>query len=80
MDNSVRAERAKQILDDPLVKEAFESVEAAIILAMKRSEVGDTSTHHNLTLSLQLLEQVHRQFTKWIIDGKVESFKSTQRN
>jgi len=72
IDPLVRAERAKQILDDQLVKEAFAGVEAGLVSAMKQAAVNDEATHHHLVLSLQSLGAVRRQFEKWIEGGDVE--------
>ena len=72
IDPLVRAERAKQILDDQLVKEAFAGVEAGLVNAMKQAAVNDATTHHHLVLSLQSLGAVRRQFEKWIDSGELE--------
>jgi len=72
IDPLVRAERSKQILDDPLVREAFAGVEAGLVSAMKQSAVNDETTHHHLVLSLQALGSVRREFEKWIAGGQVE--------
>lgn len=79
IDPRVRAERAKQILDDELIKEAFRAVEAGLVSALKTSPIGDVDTHHTIALSLQLLGNVERQFRTWISDGQLETARDKQR-
>lgn len=79
MDPKVRAERARQLLDDELIKEAFRAVEAGLVGALKASPIGDVDTHHTIALSLQLLGNVERQFHKWISDGAVEVAREKER-
>lgn len=79
IDPRVRAERAKQILDDELIKEAFRAVEAGLVNALKTSPIGDVDTHHTIALSLQLLGNVERQFRTWISDGQLETARDKQR-
>jgi len=73
-----RAARAQQLLNDPLVKGAFEAVESGLVNAMKQSPLGDYDMHHNLTVSLQLLAQVERQFRNWIAEGNLEKARAKQ--
>lgn len=74
-----RASHAERLLAEPLIKEAFRAVESGLVDALKRSEIGDESTHHNLAISLQLLSNVERQFNNWIRDGQLEAVKEKQR-
>jgi hypothetical protein len=78
IDRVDRAARAQQLLNDPLLKGAFEAVEAGLVAALKQSAVGDYDLHHNITLSLQLLGQIERQFRNWIAEGQLEESRAKQ--
>ena len=66
-----RADEARRLMDAPLMREAFEKVEAGLIDAMKRVEIGNTKTQHELILSLQLLGSVKRHLTETMETGKL---------
>ena len=63
------------MLDEPMVKDAFDGVEAGLIGAMKASAIGDQPTHHELVLSLQILGRVKRHFEDVILTGRMEAMK-----
>ncbi len=56
----IRGDAAKQLLDNPLLKEAFASVEKNIIRAIGDSAMGDEKTHNRLAIALQLLQQIEK--------------------
>lgn len=60
---------AQTIYDHPLVKGAFDGVEAGIIQAMRKAPLGDTATHHELVVTLQLLGSLRQQFITMIQTG-----------
>lgn len=66
-----RAEEAKRLMAEPMMQEAFASVEMGLVERMKLSSVGDQLTHHELVLCLQLLGRVRRYFEEAIETGKM---------
>lgn len=53
-----RGHEADRLLSDPLLSEAFQLTETAIVDALKRAPVADHSTQHELVLSLQVLSRI----------------------
>jgi len=52
-----RGHEADRLLSDPLLSEAFQLTETAIVDALKRAPVAD-ATQHELVLSLQILSRI----------------------
>ena len=74
-----KAEEAKRLLNEPLIKAAFEGVENGLISAMKVSILGDEKTHHELVLCLQLLGRVRGYFQEVIDTGRMEQMQDLTR-
>jgi hypothetical protein len=66
-----RGEEAKRVLAEPLLVEAFEAVEATLIDAIKRVDVGDKDRHQDLIVSLQLLGKVRGYLTDAVATGRM---------
>jgi len=67
----IRGEAAKQLLDNPLLQEAFIAVEANLVKALTDSPMGDEKTHNRLAIALQLLKQIEKSITLHIETGKM---------
>jgi hypothetical protein len=67
----IRGEAAKLLLDNPLLKEAFEAVQKNIIRAIGDSAMGDEKTHNRLAIALQLLQQIEKSINIHIETGKL---------
>lgn len=66
-----KAERAKQLLDDPLLKEVLQTIRERHVTALESTAMDDVDAHHNGTLSLQLLKQVKAELMRLIGDAAV---------
>ena len=66
-----RGEEAARLVEAPLLKEAFDKIEAGIIDAMKRVPMGDTKTQHELVLSLQLFGRIKGHMAEVMETGKL---------
>lgn len=66
-----RGFEAERVLNEPLLKEAFESVERGLVDAMKRVAMGDTKTQHELVLTLQLLGKVKGHIEEVVQTGQL---------
>ena len=55
-----RAEGAKQLLENPVFRDVIGELEKRLIARAVDSAIGDTQTHHEVVLSLQLLRQIPR--------------------
>jgi hypothetical protein len=73
MDDPVRlGQEAQRLLNDPLLKRAFEGVRQKILDKLEETAIGDTATQHELTLCLQTIKQVKRHLESWVRDGQLE--------
>lgn len=70
-----RAEEAKRLMNEPMLKQAFDGVEAGLVSAMKVSAFGDEKTHHELVLCMQLLGRVKHYFQEVIDTGRMEQMR-----
>lgn len=78
MDIQQRAQRAKALLEDPLLKEAFDVLENAQI-GMFTTQVCDAEQlmeAHRMVRSLRMLKD---QLTSFIIDGKLLERREEKR-
>lgn len=66
-----RANEAERLLNDPLMAEAFQITETAIVEALKRAPVADHTTQHELVLSLQVLARIKGHLTTAVQTGKL---------
>lgn len=66
-----RANEAERLLNDPLMAEAFQVTETAIVEALKRAPVADHTTQHELVLSLQVLARIKGHLTTAVQTGKL---------
>jgi hypothetical protein len=66
-----RGHEAERLMNEPLLKEAFERVEAGVVDAMKRCKLGDHNTQHELVLMLQLTNKVKSIVQEHIQTGKL---------
>ena len=66
-----RGSEAERILNNPVYKDALESVRKGIVSAMADSPMGDDKTHNRLVIALQLLNQIDRNLTTVMQTGKM---------
>ncbi len=66
-----RGERASEVLNNELYKEAVANVREGIIKSMAISPLGDESTHNRLVIALQLLNQIEKQLSDVMTTGKL---------
>lgn len=69
--NSVsRGARAKRILEDDMVVEAFEAIEKTIVEGWKESRAGDAKGRENAYLLHKILGQFKGEFERIVRDGE----------
>lgn len=60
-----RAERAKQLLSDPVLKAAFADVRERAVAQLEQSAMDDVTTHHEAALALQALKSIQTQLARY---------------
>jgi hypothetical protein len=74
-----RGDRARQLVEGDL-KEVFEGVRIALLERLESSAIGDRDSHHEITLTLQLLKQLKGHLVSYMQDGKLAEKEMEQEN
>lgn len=79
-DDIDRGIKAAKLIEDPLLKEAFNSVRSAITEAWAEAPIRDKDGHHELKLMLKLLADVEGYFNRAIVDGTFAAEELKRQN
>jgi len=74
-----RAERAKQLLEDDVLKGAFQEIRNRLIAQLESMPISDIEAQHEATLMLQLLRRLREQLERYVSDGAVEQHRTRQQ-
>jgi hypothetical protein len=66
-----RGSRAKQILDDPLMQDAFDALEASYESTWRNSSEAEAAKREQIYLSLKALEGVKLELESAVTGGKL---------
>lgn len=66
-----RAARAETLLREPMITEAFETLEKEFVTAWKQSAIADQDARENIYQLLQALEAFKGHFAKVLEDGRL---------
>ena len=75
-----RAERARQLLEEPLIKEAFSLVENAFIDGIHRTAVKDSEMREKLCQMLMCLKAVKQHLQSVMESGKLAQAQMNQES
>lgn len=70
-----RAERAKQLLQDPVLRQAFENVRMHYVAAIEVSQSTDVEAHHDMALCLKSLIRVQNELKAFANEIAVDKAK-----
>ena len=73
-----RGMRAEELMQDPLLIEAFSEIENGVISAMKRVAIGDEKAHRELIYMLQVIGSVKNHFQQVIQTGKMARLQAEE--
>jgi hypothetical protein len=74
-----RGERANEVLENPLFKEAITKVREGIINSMSISALGDAETHNRLVIAMQLLNQIEKSLKDVVVTGKMAAIQTSDK-
>ncbi len=74
-----RGERASEVLENPLFKEAITKVREGIINSMSISALGDAETHNRLVIAMQLLNQIEKSLKDVVQTGKMAAIQTSDK-
>jgi len=66
-----RGQKAQKLLDDPILREAFDQVHQVIVEQWENAPIRDKEGAHELKLMLTLLRDVRSVLERAITDGKI---------
>lgn len=61
-----KAFRAKELLADPLFLAVMQDLRENIVVQLESTAMDDVTTHHEAALTLQLLQRIPAQLTRYI--------------
>jgi hypothetical protein len=73
-----KAERARELLSDPVMKAVFQDIRMEIVDKLESVPMGDIDTQHESALMLQLLKRLQSQLQKYSGDLAVEKHRQKQ--
>ncbi len=73
-----RGDHAKRLLEDPVLRQALDSIRDGIVSKIEASPIGDRDTHHEAAISLQLLKRVRSELMRFVDDVKVDENRAKQ--
>lgn len=73
--DAARGDRARVILNDPLVNEAFTKMDEEIVAAWRNSAADDNDSRYNAFLMQRLLRNLKHQFELMIASGAIARAK-----
>ena len=80
MDDITRADFARQILDNPLFREAFNALETDLARQRQAVKITDTELHTRLIVCEQVLSRFRDVLTRAIQDGDVAKLRMDLEN
>jgi hypothetical protein len=72
---TAKADRAKELLNDPIIVGAFESVRQRLLQMFEACDSNDPATMQDISKRLNLLEAVKSDLEKTVADGTFEDFQ-----
>lgn len=66
-----KADRAKQLLEDELLKDAFSVVKHKLVEQLESADSGDVDVQHDIALMLKLLRRVRTQLEMYLHDQQM---------
>lgn len=78
-EENFRAQRAKQILDDPFVKDSFESLERELMEGLIATSAEDSSKREKLHMMLVYGRKWRNTFQTLIETGKLAAFQLEEK-
>lgn len=73
-----KADRAKQMLEDPLFRGVLNDVRMGLLEQLELCPMGDVDTQHEIALSLQLWRRIPDQLRRYADELTVEKHKESQ--
>lgn len=60
-----RGDRARHLLADPVLQQAFTDTREGLVEKLEQAGIDDVTTHHEVAITLQLLKRLKTQLEKY---------------
>jgi len=77
-DQRAEGARAKELLEDPLIKRFFDNAEKVLLNTFRESDVNDREGHTQVRIALRMQENLRGEFIRCIVNGDVSAKKLLQ--
>lgn len=74
-----KAERAKQLLEDPVFRAVLNDQREALVRQLENAPSSDIETQHETALMLQLLRAIPLRLQRYVSDIEIEKSKHEQQ-
>ena len=74
-----RAAHAERLLKDPLLQEAFKTLNDEFMRAWRQTEVGDTEARERIYNLCTALDTLKQQIASVVVDGKIAKMNLEQQ-
>jgi len=74
-----RAAHAERLLKDPLLQEAFETLNTEFMRTWRQTDVNDTEARERIYNLCTALDTLKQQIASVIVDGKIAKMNSEQQ-
>ena len=75
---TAKADRAKELLNDPLLEEAFDNLRQNLLDGFEACGIDDNDSMRDIKITLALLKGLKQQLVNIISDGTYEDFRANQ--
>ena len=73
-----KADRARQILDDPVFAHVMNDIREQLVAKLEICPISDVEAQHDLTITLQLLKQLKTQLARYCDEIVLDNAKARQ--
>jgi ribosomal protein L22 len=77
-DAEIRARGAQQLLENPLLKEALDQIEAEAIAAWKATKLEDTASRERLWMQVKAAQRVREVLEGAVENGRFEASRAAR--
>lgn len=75
-----KADRARQILDDPVFNGVMSDIREQLVAKLEICPISDVEAQHDLTITLQLLKQLKTQLARYCDEIVLDNAKARQES
>lgn len=72
------ADRAEQLLQDPVLAKAFQDIRENLVKQLENLPMGDIDTQHEISLTLQVLKQVKQTLSSYVGEKTLAEHRKKQ--